>query len=78
MAESFNLGKPQGALVASVEKGSAADKAGIEVGDIIPLTMPRHVPVTVAGRSFAVGSIGEANGNAAIMIEHIEKGPDND
>ncbi|OHC69739.1 MAG: protease Do [Rhodocyclales bacterium GWA2_65_20] len=35
LAESFNLGKPQGALVASVEKGLAADKAGIEVGDII-------------------------------------------
>ncbi|MBI5792975.1 MAG: DegQ family serine endoprotease [Rhodocyclales bacterium] len=35
LAESFSLGKPQGALVASVEKGSAADKAGIEVGDII-------------------------------------------
>lgn len=50
----------------------------LEVGDIIPLTMPRHVPVTVAGRSFALGSIGEANGNAAIMIDHIEKGPDND
>lgn len=50
----------------------------LEVGDIIPLTMPRHVPVTVAGRSFAVGSIGEANGNAAIMIDHIEKGPNHD
>ena len=50
----------------------------LEVGDIIPLGMPRHVPVTVAGRSFAVGSIGEANGNAAIMIEHIEKGPNHD
>jgi serine protease Do len=35
LAETFNLGKPQGALVASVEKGAAADKAGIEVGDII-------------------------------------------
>jgi len=35
LAESFNMGKPQGALVASVEKGAAADKAGIEVGDII-------------------------------------------
>lgn len=50
----------------------------LEVGDIIPLSMPRHVPVTVAGRSFAFGSIGEANGNAAIMIDHIEKGPDHD
>jgi len=35
LAESFNLGKPRGALVASVEKGAAADKAGIEIGDII-------------------------------------------
>lgn len=50
----------------------------LQVGDIIPITMPRHVPVTVAGRNFAVGSIGEANGNAAIMIEHIEEGPDHE
>ncbi len=35
LADSFNLSKAQGALVASVEKGAAADKAGIEVGDII-------------------------------------------
>jgi len=35
LAESFGIGKPQGALVASVEKGAAADKAGIEAGDII-------------------------------------------
>ncbi|MDZ3831837.1 MAG: FliM/FliN family flagellar motor switch protein [Sphingopyxis sp.] len=50
----------------------------LEVGDIIPIAMPRHVPVTVAGRSFAFGSIGEANGNAAIMIEQLEEGPDHD
>src|SRR5690606_38665662 len=50
----------------------------LEVGDIIPLTIPRNVPVTVARRSFASGSIGESNGNAAIMIERIEEGPDND
>lgn len=35
LSESFGLGKPSGALVASVEKGAAADKAGIESGDII-------------------------------------------
>ena len=51
---------------------------GLEVGDIIPLTIPRNVPVTVAGRHFAAGSIGEANGNAAIMIEHIERGSDDE
>jgi serine protease Do len=35
LAESFGLAKPQGALVNSVEKGGPADKAGVEVSDII-------------------------------------------
>ncbi|GIX26560.1 MAG: peptidase [Burkholderiales bacterium] len=35
LAESFGLSKPMGALIASVEKGSPAEKAGLEVGDII-------------------------------------------
>jgi serine protease Do len=35
VAESIGLGKPQGALVRSVENGSPADKAGVEAGDII-------------------------------------------
>ena len=35
LADSFGLSKPQGALVASVEKGSPADKGGIEAGDVI-------------------------------------------
>ncbi len=35
VAESIGLGKPQGALVNSVEAGAPADKAGVEPGDII-------------------------------------------
>ncbi len=35
LAESFGLSKPSGALVSSVEKGSPAEKAGIEAGDVI-------------------------------------------
>jgi serine protease Do len=35
VAESIGLGRPQGALVRSVEAGSPAEKAGIEAGDII-------------------------------------------
>ena len=35
LAESFGLPKPTGALVASVEKGSPAEKAGVEAGDVI-------------------------------------------
>ena len=35
VAESIGLGRPQGALVRSVESGAPADKAGVEAGDII-------------------------------------------
>jgi serine protease Do len=35
LAESFGLGKAAGALVSNVEKGGAADRAGIQVSDVI-------------------------------------------
>ncbi len=35
LAESFGLSKPSGALVANVEKNSPADKAGLEVSDVV-------------------------------------------
>jgi serine protease Do len=35
LADSFGLKQPAGALVSSVEKGSPADKAGVETGDVI-------------------------------------------
>jgi serine protease Do len=47
LADSFTLGKTVGALVSSVEKGSPADKAGIEQGDIILRFDNR--PVNVSG-----------------------------
>ncbi|MGB8338733.1 MAG: DegQ family serine endoprotease [Burkholderiales bacterium] len=35
LAETFGLAKPEGALVASVEKNSPAEKAGLEASDVI-------------------------------------------
>ena len=35
LAESFGLAKPMGALISLVEKGSAAEKAGVQPGDVI-------------------------------------------
>jgi len=35
LAQSFGLDRPQGALVASVERGGPADKAGLKTGDVI-------------------------------------------
>ena len=35
LAQAFGLKQPQGALIASVDKGGPADKAGIRVGDVV-------------------------------------------
>lgn len=35
LAESFGMDKPKGALVAKVQSGSPAEKAGLQVGDVI-------------------------------------------
>jgi serine protease Do len=35
LADSFGLERPEGALVANVEKGSAAERAGLKAGDVI-------------------------------------------
>ncbi|MBA3033481.1 MAG: DegQ family serine endoprotease [Gammaproteobacteria bacterium] len=53
LADSFGLSKPQGALVAAVEKGGPADKAGLEAGDVIlrfndkPVTQSSDLPRVV-------------------------------
>ena len=64
VAESIGLGKPQGALVRSVESGSPADKAGVEAGDIITkfdgkaieksMDLPRMVGNTKPGSKSAL------------------------
>jgi len=46
----------------------------LQPGDIIPVCLPNQVPVTVAGRVFARGSVGDSNGRTAIKIERIEEG----
>lgn len=43
----------------------------LSVGDIIPFTLPRQVPVVVAGRTLATGTLGEVDGRVAINIETL-------
>ncbi|MDE2117724.1 MAG: DegQ family serine endoprotease [Betaproteobacteria bacterium] len=64
LAESFGLSKAGGALISSVEKGGAADKAGVQVSDVIlkfdgktvvsSADLPRMVAATRPGSKVAV------------------------
>jgi len=59
LAESFGLAKAEGAVISSVEKGGAADKAGLEAGDVVlkfdgktvisSADLPRMVAMTKPG-----------------------------
>jgi len=70
LAESFALPKTEGALVASVDKGGPADKAGLEPGDVIvrygdhPITHSNDLPVDVA----------ESKPGSSVKVEVIRKG----
>jgi serine protease Do len=61
LAQSFRLKEPNGALIATVDPGSPADKAGLKPGDVVlafngkpiddPNTLPRLVAETKPGQS---------------------------
>ena len=53
---------------------SVAKLMSLQPGDIIPLLLPQHVPITVSGRHFAQGNVGEASGRVAIKIENMQQG----
>jgi flagellar motor switch protein FliM len=46
----------------------------LKVGDVIPINLPPRVPLLVAQRPVAEGTIGEHDGRAALMIESMGKG----
>jgi flagellar motor switch protein FliM len=53
---------------------SVAQVMALRPGDVIPITIEPKVPLIVANRRLASGTIGEREGRAALMIDHIEQG----
>lgn len=70
LADSFQLPRPEGALVASVEHGGPADQAGLQVGDVI-----RRVdgqPVVASGDLPAI--VGQAAPGQKVQIDIWRQG----
>ena len=70
LADSFGLGKPMGALVSSVEKGSPAEKAGVEPGDVIVKLDGKEV----ADSAQLPGRVAEIQPGATAKLEVVRKG----
>lgn len=66
LAESFAMDRPHGALVAKVIPGGPADKAGIQVGDII-VEFNQHV-IETSGELPPIVGMSAVNENASIKI----------
>jgi flagellar motor switch protein FliM len=45
----------------------------LQPGDVIPVSLPKHVPLIVEGRRVALGTVGEHDGKAALRIERMEQ-----
>jgi serine protease Do len=74
LADSFGLKKPDGALVSSVEKGSPAEKAGIEPGDVILAINGKNV-----GRSIDLSSnVADLKPGAKAQLQVWRKGAPRD
>lgn len=69
-ADSFKLERPEGALVSQVEKGGAADKAGLQPGDVI-LKVDGQ-PIVASGDLPAI--IGQALPGKKVSIEVWRQG----
>jgi len=52
---------------------SLSELMQLQAGDIIPVSLSKHVPLIVAGRRIALGTVGEHDGRAALKIEKMEQ-----
>jgi Do/DeqQ family serine protease len=73
LAESFGIKQPGGALVSSVEPGSAADRAGIKRGDVITSFNGQAVQDTNSLRNRVAGTMPGSNATVVVVRDGSER-----
>ena len=66
LADSFGLERPEGALVANVEKGSAAERAGLKPGDVIRAANGK--PIVASGDLPAIVGLSQPGQRLALEV----------
>jgi len=66
LADSFGLERPEGALVANVEKGSAAERAGLQAGDVIRSANGK--PIVASGDLPAIVGLSQPGERLALEV----------
>jgi flagellar motor switch protein FliM len=56
---------------------SFSELFALKPGDVIPVCLPKLVPVTIGGLPYAEGVIGESNGRSSIRIDKLNPGKTN-
>jgi flagellar motor switch protein FliM len=51
-----------------------SDLIGLKTGDVIPICLPKLVPITIDGLAYAQGVVGECNGRTSVRIEKLSQG----
>ncbi len=74
LADSFELSKPEGALVSAVEKGSPAGKAGVAPGDVIVMLNGK----ALAASTDLLALLADARPGSAARLELVRKGVHNE
>ena len=68
LAEAFSLERPAGALIRDIDKGSAAERAGLENGDVV-LAINGH-PVELSGDLPAIVSLAQPGDRIEMEVWH--------
>ncbi len=72
LAKSLGLGKPQGALIAQVEKDGPAEKAGIKAGDVV-IEFNNQAVVDASDLPHTVGLMSPGSKATAVLIRKERK-----
>ncbi|HUK03730.1 MAG TPA: PDZ domain-containing protein, partial [Burkholderiales bacterium] len=70
LADSFGLKRPEGALVATVQPGSAAERAGLQVGDVIV----KYEGKSIGAASELSAAVGQASPGDKVTLEVLRNG----